>query len=74
MGRERGAISSALHTIRYPSGETEYRMSEKTPAEGDILTRNGDNWVVEEVREADDGSTVVTLRPRPRIEPGPDGE
>ena len=49
-------------------------MSEKTPAEGDILTRNGDNWVVEEVREADDGSTVVTLRPRPRIEPGPDGE
>ena len=67
-------MTSVLHTIRYPSGETEFRMSENTPNVGDILTRNGDNWVVEEVREAEDGSTVVTLRPRPLIEPETEDE
>lgn len=67
-------MTSALHTIRYPTGATEFRMSEKAPEEGDILKRNGDNWVVEEVLEANDGSTVVTLRPQPFIEPDTDDE
>lgn len=67
-------MSSALHTIRYASGATEFRMSDKSPEVGEILKRNGDNWVVEEVEEADDGTTVVTLRPRPRIEPDAEDE
>lgn len=56
---------SVLLTVRYPSGPTEFRMSEKAPEVGDVLERNGDNWVVEEVAPGQDGSPVVTLRPGP---------
>ena len=59
---------SDLLTVRYPSGAREFRMSDTAPEVGDVLRRNGDNWVVEEVHDGDDGSTVVTLRPKPLIE------
>ena len=65
---------SVLQTLRYSTQGTEFRLTDKAPEVGDILKRNGDNWVVEEVHEADDGSTVVTLRPGPVIEPEPDDE
>ena len=57
---------SALLTVRFPSGAIEFRMSDAAPAVGDILKRNGDNWIVEEVSDADDGTSVVTLRPQPK--------
>ena len=57
---------SALLTVRYPSGATGFRMSEDAPDVGDTLKRNGDTWIVEEVSEADDGTSVVTLRPQPK--------
>ena len=65
---------SDLFTLRYPSGDKEFRMSAKAPDEGDVLRRNGDNWVVEKVREGDEGNTVVTLRPQPLLEPEPEPE
>jgi hypothetical protein len=66
---------SDLLTVRYPSGVTEFRMSDQAPEVGDVLTRNGDNWVVEEVHEGDDGSTVVTIRLQPPlIEPDTEDE
>ena len=55
---------SGLLTVRFPSGETEFRMSDEAPDVGDTLKRNGDNWIVEDVTEADDGTFVVTLRPQ----------
>ena len=57
---------SALLTVRYPSGATEFRMSDDAPDVGDTLKRNGDNWIVEEVTQAEDGTSVVTLRPQPK--------
>lgn len=60
---------SDLLTVRYPSGETEFRMRDKEPRVGDVLTRNGDNWIVEAVTEAENGSTLVTLRPGHVAEP-----
>lgn len=57
-------MSSALHTIRYPSGASEFRSIEKQPNVGDVLTCNGDNWVVEEVHE-----NVVTLRHQVLLQP-----
>jgi hypothetical protein len=57
---------SGLLTVRFPSGETEFRMSDEAPDVGDTLKRNGDNWIVEEVTKADDGTSVVTLRPQPK--------
>ena len=56
---------SDLLTVRFPSGATEYRMSETSPEVGDVLDRNGDAWVVEAVIPSEDGTTVVALRPRP---------
>jgi len=44
-------------------------MRDKDPQVGDILTRNGDNWIVEAVTEAENGSTLVTLRPGYEAEP-----
>ena len=49
-------------------------MSDKSPEVGDVLRRDGDNWVVERVHDDDDGSTVVTLRPQPLIEPETEDE
>ena len=65
---------SDLLTLRYPSGAKEFRMSEKAPEKGDVLRRNGDNWVVEKVHDDEDGNTLVTLRPQPFLEPEPDDE
>ena len=45
---------SDLLTVRFPSGAKEFRMSDKAPEVGDVLRRNGDNWLVEEVHEGDD--------------------
>jgi len=42
-------------------------MSDEAPDVGDTLKRNGDNWIVEEVTKADDGTSVVTLRPQPKL-------
>ena len=44
-------------------------MRDKEPRVGDVLTRNGDNWIVEAVTEAENGSTLVTLRPGHEAEP-----
>lgn len=58
---------SAGATLRFdPHGGYEYVMSAKTPRVGDVLKRNGDNWIVEEVTKAEDGTSVVTLRPQPK--------
>jgi len=53
---------SDLLTVRYPSGDSEFRMSDKAPKVGDVLKRNGDNWIVDKVVETNEG-TQVTLRP-----------
>ena len=53
---------SDLLTVRYPSGDTEFRMSENAPKVGDVLKRNGHNLMVEEVVDTNRG-TQVTLRP-----------
>jgi hypothetical protein len=50
-------------TLRFVPSGTEYRLSEKKPKVGDVMRRNGDEWVVVDVREDANGNTIVTLRP-----------
>ena len=55
---------SELLTVRFPSGATEFRLSDEAPAVGDLLEQDGADWVVEEVARTGDGSALVTLRIR----------
>lgn len=66
-------MSSTLVSVRYPMGGTEFQLSDKTPQVGDVLRRNGDNWVVETVTVQENGSTSVTLRPGLKPKPRTDG-
>ena len=60
---------SDLLTVRYPSGAIEFRSFAQSPQPGDVLHRNGDSWMVDDVAVGEDGSMVVTLHavqaPRP---------
>jgi hypothetical protein len=56
-------MSSGAVTIRFPMGRPEYHLSDKTPKVGDVLKRNGDNWVVVSIEDKKDGTSVVTLGP-----------
>ena len=66
---------SDLLTVRFPSGAKEFRMSEAAaPKVGDVLKRNGDSWIVEEVDETTRGTQVV-LRPDVKLaDEKPDGD
>jgi hypothetical protein len=55
-------MSSQTLVFRFPPEPSEYRLSDKKPSPGDVLSRNGDRWVVLTVEEQKDGATVVTLR------------
>ena len=50
-------------TLRFIPLGTEFRLSARKPEIGDIMKRNGDEWIVVDVREDAQGNTVVTLRP-----------
>jgi hypothetical protein len=52
-----------LITFRLPSGSTEQHIVLHAPKIGDLVNRNGDAWVVEEVSTTDEGATVVSMRP-----------
>jgi hypothetical protein len=67
MEREEMNAMSSLITVRYHSGDTEFRMSDDEPKRGDLITRNGENWVVAEVVETPGGFQVM-LRPVTRLE------
>jgi hypothetical protein len=48
--------------FRFAEG-TEFRMTDRIPDVGDVLTRDGDRWVVTEVHHDREGNGIVTLRP-----------
>jgi hypothetical protein len=48
-------------TIRYPTGEWEYVSTERVPASGDTLVRQGQTWIVVGVTESVDDHRVVTM-------------
>jgi len=45
------------------SEATEYILSGKKPKVGDVLTRNGDAWIVVEIKDGTDGKSTVVLQP-----------
>ena len=46
--------------IRYPSGQIEFRLSsERAPAVGEALSRNGQQWEVTDVQSTELGTVVI---------------
>jgi len=50
-------------TLRFLPVGTEFRLSARKPKIGEIMSRDGDKWIVVDVRDDGKGNTVVTLRP-----------
>jgi hypothetical protein len=63
MEREERDAMSSLITVRYQSGDTEFRMSDDVPTIGEVVMRRAEEWVIESVIESDQGFRV-TLRAR----------
>jgi hypothetical protein len=49
--------------MQYGFEATEYILGGKRPKVGDVLTRNGDSWIVVEIKEGADGKSTVVLQP-----------
>lgn len=59
-------MSSTTVLFRFPAERSEYRLNERTPKVGDLLERNGNDWVVVTVDEPNGRATIVTLGHRPK--------
>ena len=53
-------------TIRFPSGDWEYTVTERVPHVGDTLVRDGDTWTVAHVADPVDNHRVVIMQPHPQ--------
>jgi hypothetical protein len=58
-------VASESITIRFPSGAWEYAMTERVPAVGDTLIRDGQTWVVAGVTDSVDGHRVIAMAATP---------
>jgi hypothetical protein len=56
-------MPSQMVTVRYPSGESEFRIFAEAPRVGDQLQRGREDWHVIDVRRDENDSFLVTLGP-----------
>ena len=57
-------MTSDVITLRFvPTGATEYWLAGEAPNIGDVVQRDGAEWLVVDVRTDADEKTVATLRP-----------
>ena len=54
-------MASQLVSVRFPTGESEFRITAETPKAGDTLQRGDEEWEVSDVGTDENGRTVVTL-------------
>jgi len=50
-------------SVRFPTGESEFRITAETPKVGDTLQRGDEEWEVSDVGTDENGRAVVTLGP-----------
>lgn len=58
-------MASESITIRFPSGDWEYVITDRLPDVGDTLIRDGETWAVALVAESVDDHRVVIMERRP---------
>ena len=54
-------MASESITIRFPTGDWEYAVTERVPHLGDTLVRGGETWAVVYVAEPVDDHRVVIM-------------
>ena len=53
-------MPSAVMTVRFPNGETQFRTTSDPLKPGHVMKSRGERWIVSTVVKAKDGSSVVT--------------
>ena len=61
-------MASESITIRFPSGDWEYAVTERVPHIGDTLVRSGKTWAVAAVTASVDDHRVITMALPPEVE------
>jgi len=61
-------VASEAITIRFPTGDWEYAVTERVPYVGDTLVRGGEMWAVAHVAEPVDNHRVVIMELCPGAE------
>jgi hypothetical protein len=54
-------MASQLVSVRFPTGESEFRITAEVPKLGDTLTRGDEEWPVSHVGTDENDGTIVTL-------------
>jgi hypothetical protein len=57
-------MPSQMVVVRYPTGESEFRIVAEEPMVGEALQRGHDEWQIIDVGRDENESFVVTLGPR----------
>ena len=56
-------MASQLVSVRFPTGESEFRITAEAPKVGDTLKRGDEEWPVSDVGTDENGTTIVRLGP-----------
>lgn len=54
-------MASQLVSVRFPTGESEFRITAEAPKVGDTLKQGDEEWPVSAVGTDENGRAVVTL-------------
>ena len=57
-------MPSQMIIVRYPTGESEFRIVAEEPMVGETLQRGNDEWQIIDVGRDENESCLVTLGPR----------
>lgn len=60
-------MASQVVSVRFPTGESEFRITAEAPKVGDTLRRGDEEWRVSDIGSDENGRALVTLG---RIEEG----
>ena len=63
-------MPSQMVIVRYPTGESEFRILAEAPTVGDKLKRGNDEWRVIDVGRDENDTFLVALGPREGSSPG----
>jgi hypothetical protein len=56
-------MASQMVSVRFPNGESEFRITAETPKVGDTLMRGEDEWRVSDIGADENGRAIVILGP-----------